>query len=448
MPVHDVLVVGGGLVGASLAIALDAQGVDVGMVEAAPAGALPAVFDQRNLSFAEATVNALAALGVMSLLHAPTGAIRRIHVSRSGDFGRVRLRAEDHGRGEFGRVVVARDFGEALEARLSQLTRLTRYRPARFLGLGEGDAVHRAIRIADDAGEREIGARLLVAADGTRSQVRAALGIAAREHDYGQTLFVTRLRTQRPPDGTAYERLAAHGPTALLPRGDGHYGLVHGVARDEAEAVAALDDAAFLARVQAAFGWRAGKFLSCGPRSAYPIVGCVAETLVAPRAALVGNAAQTLHPLGAQGFNLGLRDALTLAECIGAAGADSRSDVGDAAMLERYAQRRAPDRERTIAFSDGLAKFSASEAPVAGMLRSAGLVAGDAMGWLQGWLVGGAMGYRGDVPALCRVSGPRSTDALSASAAAPNARPGMAGQGVGMPEVLRHGWQRPSGDMP
>ena len=396
-PVHDVLVVGGGLVGASLAIALDAQGLDVGMVEAAPAGALPAVFDQRNLSFAEATVNALDALGVMPLLRAPTGPIRRIHVSRSGDFGRMRLRAEDHGRDEFGRVVVARDFGEALETRLAQLARLTRYRPARFVGLGDADPAQRRIRIADDAGEREIGARLLVAADGTRSAVRAALGVAAREHDYAQTLFVARLHAQRAPDGTAYERLTAHGPTALLPRGDGHYGLVHGVARDRADTVAALDEAGFLARVQEAFGWRASKFLACGPRSAYPIVGCVADALAAPRAVLVGNAAQTLHPLGAQGFNLGLRDALTLAECIAAA-----DDIGDAAMLRQYARRRAPDRERTLEFSDGLARLTSNEAPLLRPLRSAGLLAGDAMGWLQGWLVGGAMGYRGDVPALCR----------------------------------------------
>ena len=401
-PVHDVLVVGGGLVGASLAIALDRLDLDVGMVEATPAGALPEVFDQRNLSFAEATVNALDALGVMPLLRTPGGAIRRIHVSRSGDFGRIRLDAREHGRDEFGRVVVARDFGEALEARLARLPRLARYRPARFIGLddGDGDGAHRAIRIADDDGERTIRARLLVAADGNRSAVRAALGIAQREHDYAQTLFVARLRTQRAADGTAYERLTATGPTALLPRGDGHYGLVHGVAREDAEAVAALDDAAFLARVQQAFGWRAGRFLGVGPRSAYPIVGGIAQALVAPRAVLVGNAAQSLHPLGAQGFNLGLRDALTLAECI-----VHSDDPGDAALLARYAQRRAQDRERTIAFSDGLARLSSNDAPLLRPLRSAGLLAGDAMGWLQGWLVGGAMGYRGDVPALCRGAG-------------------------------------------
>ena len=398
IPIHDVLVVGGGLVGASLAIALDGLGLDVGLVEATPPGALPAVFDQRNLSFAEATVHALDALGVLPLLRAPSGSIRRIHISRAGDFGRVRLEAQAHGREEFGRVVVARDFGEALETRLDSLRNLTRHRPARFIGLGDGESGHRTIRIADDAGERTVRAKLLVAADGSRSAVRDALGIGAREHDYAQSLFVARLRTQRAPDGTAYERLTTTGPTALLPRGDGHYGLVHGVARGDAESVAALDDAAFLARVQEAFGWRAGRFLSVGPRSAYPIVGCVADTLVAPRAVLVGNAAQSLHPLGAQGFNLGLRDALTLAECI----AEHRDDPGSDAVLHRHAERRAADREQTIAFSDGLAKLTSNDAPLLRPLRSAGLLAGDAMGWLQGWLVGGAMGYRGDVPALCR----------------------------------------------
>ncbi len=400
---HDVLIVGGGLVGASLAIALEGLGLDVGMLEASPAGALPTVFDERNLSFAEATVNALTALGVMPMLRNPTGSIRRIHVSRAGDFGRIQLDAAAHGRGEFGRVVVARDFGDALETRLQQLRSLTRYRPARFLGVepmqdGPVPDGHHAVRIADENGEATLHARLLVAADGARSTVRAALGIKADEHDYGQTLFVTRLRSQRPPDGTAYERLTTDGPTALLPRGDGHYGLVHGVARDAADAVAALDEAGFLARVQSIFGWRAGRFLGCGQRSAYPIMRCVAQHLVAPRAVLVGNAAQSLHPVGAQGFNLGLRDALTLAECIAADPGDPGADD----VLSQYAQRRRQDREQTLAFSDGLARLTANDAPLLRPLRSAGLVMGDSQAWLQGWLVGGAMGYRGDVPDLCR----------------------------------------------
>jgi len=400
---HDVLIVGGGLVGASLAIALERLGLRVGLIEAAPPGALPAVFDERNLSFAEATVNALTALGVMQKLRAPAGAIARIHVSRRGDFGRGLLEASRYGRSEFGRVVVARDFGDALEARLADATRLLRYRAVRFLGFADSTDDVRAIRVADAEGERVLHARLVVAADGTRSGVRDALAIAADERDYGQTLFVTRVRGSRPPDGTAYERLTDDGPTALLPRGDRHYGLIHAVAREDADAVAALGDAGFLARAQEAFGWRAGRFLSCGPRSSHAAIRVVAQRTIAPRAVLVGNAAQTIHPIGAQGFNLGLRDALTLAELIADSRAsDPQADVGSDALLQRYAARRREDRERTIGFSDGLARLTANDAPLLRPLRSLGLFAVDRVASVQSFLVGGAMGYRGDVPALCR----------------------------------------------
>lgn len=408
-PVHDVLIVGGGLVGASLAIALDRVGIDVALVEAAPPGSLPAVFDERNLSFAEATVNALTALGVLQKLRTPSGAIERIHITRSGDFGRTVLDAAAHGRREFGRVVVARDFGEALEARLAELPRLLRYRPVRFVGCEpDGDAGLRAIRVADAGGERVLRARLLVGADGTRSGVREALRIDADRHDYRQTLFVTRLRAERAPDGTAYERLGDHGPTALLPRGDRHYGLIHAVASDAADAVDALDEAGFLAHAQEAFGWRVGRFVSCGARSAYPAHRVVARQTTAARAVLVGNAAQTIHPIGAQGFNLGLRDALTLAELIQSGHAAAASDgcgpfdCGAPALLASYAQRRREDRERTLEFSDGLARLSAHPSRLLRPLRSLGLLALGRVDSVQSLLVGGALGYRGQVPALCR----------------------------------------------
>ena len=395
---HDVVIVGGGLVGASLAIALDRIGADVAMVEATPPAALPAVFDQRNLSFAEATVNALHALGVIRHLEMPTAPIRRIHVSRNGDFGRVRLDAADYGREAFGQVVVARDFGQALETRLATLTHLTRYRPARFAGLHDGPADARTIRVDDGSeGGMVLAARLLVGADGSHSGVRDSLGIDADEHDYGQVLFVARVRTSRPPDGSAWERFGGGGPTALLPRGDRHYGVVHGVPREEADAVAALDDAGWLARLQDAFGWRAGRFLESGPRSRYPAVRTCARETTASRAVLVGNAAQSLHPIGAQGFNLGLRDALTLAELI--EGAD---DPGSAILLAEYARRRHDDRQRTLAFSDGLARLTANPSPLLSPARSAGLIAAQRLPALQAWLVGGAMGYRGQVPRLCR----------------------------------------------
>ena len=395
---HDVVIVGGGLVGASLAIALQRIGVDCALVEATAAGAPPAVFDQRNLSFAAATVNALTALGVMARLRSATGPIRRIHVSRAGDFGRVTLDAADYDRPWFGQVVVARDFGLALEARLAELPALARYRPARFVRLGAVVDGRRPVVIAGDNGEQTLNARLVVGCDGTASSVRQAVGIGTLEQDYLQTLFVARARAERGPDGTAWERFTDSGPTALLPRGDRHYGLIHTVPRAEAAAVAELDDAAFLARAQAAIGWRAGRLLEVGQRSAYPLARVLARELVAERVVLMGNAAQTIHPIGAQGFNLGLRDALTLAELI----EHDRNDPGSAGQLAAYVARRGPDREQTLAFSDGLARFTGNERPAARGLRSLGLLAASASGSLKATLVGGAMGFRGEVPALCR----------------------------------------------
>ncbi|MEO6138445.1 MAG: 2-octaprenyl-6-methoxyphenyl hydroxylase [Luteimonas sp.] len=395
---HDVIIVGGGLVGASLAIALDRIGVDVGLVESTPAGALPAVFDERNLSFAEATVNALTALDVMQKLQLAGAPIRRIHVSRAGDFGRVQLDASDYARESFGQVVVARDFGHALETRLIELTGLTRYRPARFVGVDRHAQEGCVIRVASDGGESQLSTRLLVAADGTHSGVRDGLGIATKSHDYGQTLFVARVRSERAPDGTAYERFGDDGPTAMLPRADRHFGSVHGVGNADADAVTLLGDAEYLARLQRAFGWRVGRLLSVGARSRYPATCLRADHLTASRAVLVGNAAQTLHPIGAQGFNLGLRDALTLAEII----EDAHEDLGSDAMLAAYAARRQDDREHTLAFSDGLARLTANPSTLLRPLRALGFLALDRVPSMQSALVGGAMGYRGEVPLLCR----------------------------------------------
>jgi 2-octaprenyl-6-methoxyphenol hydroxylase len=169
------------------------------------------------------------------------------------------------------------------------------------------------------------------------------------------------------------------------------------VAGEEAEEVAALDDAAWIERIQRVFGWRVGRFLATGERSVYPIVQVVAERTVAARAVLLGNAAQTIHPVGAQGFNLGLRDALTLAELI-----EQAQDPGVPALLDRYEERRREDRRRTLEFSDGLARITGNASPLARPLRSLGLIAADNSPALQSMLVGGAMGFRGEVPELCR----------------------------------------------
>ncbi len=395
----DVLIVGGGLVGASLACALDACGLQVGLVEAVAEAAdrRPPGFDDRNLALAAASLNALSSLGVLPLLERAPAPIRRIHISRHGDFGAVRLDAQQYGRDGFGGVVVARDLGQALQARLRQLRDLQRWCPAQVVAISGHDGGW-TIELQRDDGSREaVRTRLLVGADGTHSFIREQLGIGTRTHDYAQTLLVAALASDRPPDGQAWERFSASGPVALLPRNDGRYGAICGVPTEQAAAVAALDDSAYLGYLQQRFGARAGRFLRVGRRSAYPIASRLAERLVAPRAVLVGNAAQTLHPVGAQGFNLGLRDALTLAELVIEGG-----DPGDPARLARYPELRREDREQTHAFSDGLARMTARESFPSHVLRSLGLIALDSMASLRAPLVAGAMGYRGRVPALAR----------------------------------------------
>jgi 2-octaprenyl-6-methoxyphenol hydroxylase len=410
--VHDVLVIGGGLVGASLACALDGSGLDVALVESEPprASAIPGsasiASDARSLALAAASLNALEVLGVLRHAAIRPEPIRSIHVSRRGDFGSVSLRASEYGRDAFGGVIPATALGAALQARLTELRGLMHHTGARVVALRESDGFREA-DIVRDGETITLRVRLLVGADGTASFVREALGIAATSHDYAQHLFAGSVRAARPSDGQAWERFTDDGPMALLPRASGDYGCICTVPAVDAARVAALDDAGFLALLQERFGWRAGRFNAVGRRSGHPLRQLVAECLTASRAVIMGNAAQTLHPIGAQGFNLGLRDALTLAELV----RDARDDVGSAALLAEYERRRAEDRELTLRFSDGLARLTSNDAPPLRWLRSLAMSAFDAIPDLRAEMVGGAMGFRGVVPELARDAHPNSTSA-------------------------------------
>jgi len=389
----SILIVGGGLVGASLAIALDAAGIAATLVEsAAPrAGAQPS-YDERNLALARATVNGLESIGVWRHARAVATPIRHIHVSRAGEFGSARIEADKQGVDALGWTLPARELGAALLRRLDECTRLTRLAPATLAAIEPlADGWRARIRTAD--GERAVDAALLVGADGTESFVRDQLGIAAERHDYRQTLFVCTVTPERAHGHRAWERFSDAGPIALLPLGERRGGLVLTVPADEADAVAALDDDGFIALAQRRFGWRLGRLSRPGKRHPYAIHRVAAAQLVAPRAALVGNAAQTVHPIGAQGFNLGLRDALTLAELVAAS-----ADPGDAAMLVAYATRRAPDREGTMAMSHGLVRLACLEQPLLAPLRSLALLACDRLPPLQRALARRGMGFRGQPP--------------------------------------------------
>lgn len=388
-----VLIVGGGLVGASLAIALDAAGIAATLVEtAAPRADAQPSYDERNLALARATVNGLEAIGVWRHAVARATPIRHIHVSRAGEFGSARIDADSQGVNALGWTLPARELGAALLRRLDECSRLTRLAPATLSALQPLAGGWRAqVQTAD--GEHSLDTPLLVGADGTQSFVRAQLGIAVEQHDYRQTLFVCTVTPERDHANRAYERFADDGPVALLPLAERRCGLVLTVPADEADAVAALDDAGFLELAQRRFGWRLGRLSRPGKRHPYPIHRVAAAQLTAPRAVLVGNAAQTVHPIGAQGFNLGLRDALTLAELVAAA-----PDPGAAGLLERYAARRAPDREGTMAMSHGLVRLACLSQPLLAPLRSLALLACDRLPPLQRVLARRGMGFRGESP--------------------------------------------------
>lgn len=389
-----VLIVGGGLVGASLAIALDVAGIAATLVEtAAPRTDAQPSYDERNLALARATVNGLDAIGVWRHAAAAATPIRHIHVSRAGEFGSARIDAGNHGVDALGWTLPARELGAALLRRLDECTRLTRLAPATLAALEPVEDAWRA-QINTAAGTQTLGASLLVGADGTESFVRAQLGIEAERHDYRQTLFVCTVTPERPHANRAWERFGDDGPIALLPLAEGRCGLILTVDADTAAATAAMDDAAFIELAQRRFGWRLGRLSRPGKRFPYAIHRVAATRLTASRAVLVGNAAQTVHPIGAQGFNLGLRDALTLAELVASA-----DDPGDAALLARYAERRQADREGTMSMSHGLVRLACLQQPLLAPLRSLALLACDRLPPLQRALARRGMGFRGESPA-------------------------------------------------
>jgi len=394
---HDILILGGGLVGNSLACALENSGLSVGLVEASIPSAGAPGFNERKLALSAASLTALEHLGVVQKFAAGFSPIRRIHISRAGDFGSVDIQAKQYQRDYFGGVVLARDLGAALEARVAELKNLTLYRPAKVLQVLP-DSASPTVLIEIDGKQQNLAARIVIGADGTNSVVRSALNIASEDFDYRQHLFVCSLQTDPGSDGTAYERFSSQGPVALLPMPGGQYGALCGVENDQVKNIESLSDVDFIDYFQQRFGWRAGRVRRVGSRTHYPLKKVIAKDIVGPGCILMGNAAQTLHPIGAQGFNLGLRDALSFAECL------PQHDLQSDALFAGYRESRREDREQTIAFSDGLARFTSQENALSKILRSFGFIGLAVNQDLRAPIVNGAMGFRGRVPRLARKS--------------------------------------------
>ena len=397
----DLAIVGGGLVGASLALALRPTGLRVALIEGvAPDAAAQPSFDDRTTALGNGTRRVFESLGVWSAMAVEAAPIRQIHVADAGRAGFARLDSREHDIDAFGYVITNRSMGRVLNAALAEHVSLERRMPARCTAVAFDDD---GVVLHTEPGERPLRARLVVAADGANSLVRAAAGLEANVEDYQQVAIVAHVASSRHADGTAYERFTPSGPFAVLPLQDGHYGIVWTLSPAAAEEILALSDADYLARLQVAFGWRIGRLLRVGRRQAYPLRLTRAAAVTAERCVLIGNAAQALHPVAGQGFNLGLRDAVTLAELLADARRDQRGvDVGSAALLAEFARRRSADREGIIDFTDRLVKLFGDQRPGVPLLRDIGLLLFDLSPTAKQAMSRLSWGFAGRTPRLAR----------------------------------------------
>jgi 2-octaprenyl-6-methoxyphenol hydroxylase len=402
----DVAIAGGGLVGASLALALAGLKLKVVLIEAQPFGSVDQPsFDDRTTALSNGSRRIFEGIDVWPLLDREATPIKRIHISDQGRFAFARIDAAEQHLQALGFVVINRVMGAALWQRLQEES-VTLLAPGRVVSSELKDD-YRELRCETGADASvTVQAKLVIAADGAKSVVRESAGIGATTWDYQQHALVTNVFTQRFHDYVAYERFTPEGPIALLPISEGRVGLVWTFSPGTAEQVRDLGDAEFLDRLQQAFGFRLGRFTRVGTRHLYPLSLTRADEHVAPRLAVVGNAAQALHPIAGQGFNLGLRDAASLAEVLAdaleAASNSPDFDVGDGLLLERYRQWRSADREKIVGFTDGLVRLFTQPLGAAKLARNLGLLAFDLLPAAKDALSQLSLGAAGRVPRLAR----------------------------------------------
>jgi 2-octaprenyl-6-methoxyphenol hydroxylase len=415
----DIAIVGGGMVGASLAVALEGLGLRVALIEAVPHdSALQPSFDERTTALSNGSRRILETLGVWAAVSGAATPIRKIHVSDQGRFGFARVDAAEQGLAAMGYVVPNRSLGAALWARLSQSESLRVFCPAHVTRV---HPTERAVELVISAGRDEspvaieaapgteasartevIEAQLVVAADGAQSAVRSAFGVAAEVRDYEQTAVITTVLPQRFHEYVAYERFTATGPMALLPLADGRCTLVLTLKPDVAKAALAWSDQEFIAEVQRRFGFRLGRFLKVGRRVPYPLSLTRSDRLSSGRCVIVGNAAQGLHPVAGMGFNLGLRDAASLAELVADNQRAQHPDLGGGIVQADYDAWRVADRGGIIAFTDGLIRVFSNPLGAVQRLRNLGLLAFDVLPPAKSALSRLSTGASGRIPKLAR----------------------------------------------
>jgi len=403
---YDLIIVGGGMVGASLACALGNHPLQIAMVEAySQEMNTPPSYDDRAIALSYGTSQIFRTLGIWEQLSAKVTPIKHIHVSDRGHIGATRINHEEENVDALGYVITARDLGQVLYSALSNFDNLRILKPAQLTELSLSDnQADATITLNQDSSNSEakvVSTKLLVAADGGNSSVRKLLNIDAQQFDYRQTAITANISVSQAHNNVAYERFTAQGPLALLPMQDQRCSLVWTRQSDNVESIMAMSDQEFLQQLQVEFGGRLGQFTQVGKRSTYPLKLVKANAQVQRRVALIGNAAHTLHPIAGQGFNLGMRDVAALAQIIVEEHKAER-DIGLLRVLQPYQQWRQQDHQRIIGFTDNLVKiFSNRFAPLA-LARNLGLVATDVLPPLKHLLAEHTMGMAGKLPKLAR----------------------------------------------
>lgn len=398
---YDVVIIGGGLVGASLAAALRHTSLKIALIEASTwtIQGSPS-FDDRVIALAHVSQQILANIGIWSAIAPMATPIEHIHVSDQGQFGVTRLSHHLLNLPALGYVVSAKQIGQALQNAIQQstITLLTSTQVIEF----KTDNQTVTLQLQQSNGTCQIKTRLLVAADGGNSHIRQQLGIQTHQHDYQQTAIIANVALQKFHQYTAYERFTPSGPLALLPLQGNHCSLVWTVRRNEVESVMSLDNSQFLQKLQRQFGWRLGQFIQVGQKHHYPLHLIQAQTLTHERIVMIGNAAHTLHPVGGQGLNLGLRDVATLAELI-----VTTEDIGSESCLQTYEQRQQADHKQVIKITNSLVNtFSNSFFPLV-IARNLGLLATDAIPVLKKQLalqMTGLKAYHSDKSGIASVT--------------------------------------------
>ncbi|MGR6841438.1 2-octaprenyl-6-methoxyphenyl hydroxylase [Aliivibrio wodanis] len=358
---YDVVIVGGAMAGSTLALALENMNKDslsIAVIEAVePNLDLHPGYDARSIALSNGTSELLKDIGLWSEFESFTTPIHHIHVSDRHHMGLTELTSKELSVDSLGYVVELADVGRFYHQALAASSNITLLCPASVTHIERDIAVSTLTLSTGD----EITASLIVAADGAESKTCKTMNIDSENDNFHQVAIIANVTSDINPQGKAFERFTEHGPLALLPMSQGRSSLVWCVSPEESQQILNYDDDSFLEHLQKAFGWRLGKLYKTGKRAHYPLWLRRQKSHISHRFAAIGNAAQTLHPIAGQGFNLGIRDVFSLAECLTIAN-KSGDDIGEYRVLSEYQKRRQEDQKQTITMTAGLVSIFANNA--------------------------------------------------------------------------------------